>query len=177
MRLCVTKKALELPVFVFLFSFPSVILDGLKKLILYFACISALGAGDQLRTNKHDMSCALEPCPLEKNVNGGFKGELAQSCFSTTTNIISPLSMGTKLGRIVTCHEEFPPIKSHISTTAMLIATKFGWMMTCLESLLPTISYYRLISVLAKSCDILQPLYLHYHSAYGQQTWQDDDIP
>ena len=99
------EKALQLPVYVFLFSFPSVISDGLKKLIFYFSCISALGAGAQWRTNKHDMSCALEPCPLEKNVNGGFKGEHVQSCFSTTTDIISPLSMGTKLGRIVTCHK------------------------------------------------------------------------
>ena len=28
-----------------------------------------------------------------------------------------------------------------------------------------------------RSRDKLKPLYLHYHSAHGHQTWQDDSLP
>ena len=61
--------------------------------------------------------------------------------------------MATKLGRLVTCHEGLPPIKSHeplitgsreitsqtkkISTTGAPMVTKLGRMLTCFNELLP----------------------------------------
>ena len=50
----------------------------------------------------------------------------------------------TKIGRVVTCHEVVPPLKSHDP----------------------------LIVWSCKITDDLKPLYLHYHIAYGYQTWQ-----
>ena len=53
--------------------------------------------------------------------------------------------------------------KNHyISTTRVPMATKLGRMVTHLDGLLPLKS---------RSRDDLKPLYLHYHSAYGNETW------
>ena len=58
------------------------------------------------------------PFALETNSNGGFKWEPVESSSSNTKNM-SPLLQflwmlfATKLGRIVTCYEGLPLIKSH----------------------------------------------------------------
>ena len=46
-------------------------------------------------------------------------------------------------------------------------------MVTYLDRLLPKESHDLFLSGLAISRDTLKPLYLHYHSANGHQTWQD----
>ena len=45
------------------------------------------------------------------------------------------------------------------------------------EELLLVKSHSPLITVLTRSRNKLKPLYLHYYSAYGHQTWQDGDSP
>ena len=52
------------------------------------------------------------------------------------------------------------------------MATKLGRMVTYLEGLPIKSSALGV----AKSRDKLKPLYLHYHSAYGSQAWQDADL-
>ena len=49
-------------------------------------------------------------------------------------------------------------------------ATKLGKVETYLEGLLPI----KLLDL--SSSDKLKPLYLHYQSVYGPQTWQDGDL-
>ena len=50
-----------------------------------------------------------------------------------------------------------------ISNTTVLMATKLGRMATYLQVVLQS--------------DKQRPLYLHYQSTYGNQIWQDDDLP
>ena len=69
-------------------------------------------------------------------------------------------------------HKDHLTNQTHcISTTRMSMATKLGRMVTYLDDLLPIKSHDPLIT---QSFEIILSLYLHYHSAYGQQTWQDD---
>ena len=57
----------------------------------------------------------------------------------------------------------------------MPVATKPGMMVTYLKWVLPRKSHDPWPRGLARSLDKLKPLYLHYHSVYGHQTWQDGD--
>ena len=49
------------------------------------------------------------------------------------------------------------------------MAAKTDRVVTYLEELIPT--------KLLRSCDSLKIFYLHFHSVYGHQTWQDDNLP
>ena len=60
----------------------------------------------------------------------------------------------------------------YISTTRMSVATKLGRMVVHLDLLLPKKLHGPLITL---SCEIKSQaktiIYLHYHSAYGNETW------
>ena len=55
----------------------------------------------------------------------------------------------------------------------MLVATKFGRVGIYNEELPFINSHNPLISVLARSREMLDLLYFSYKNAYGHQTWQD----
>ena len=86
---------------------------------------------------------------------------------SITTTITS-----TKLDRVVTYHEEVPPINS--LDPLITWSCNITWqtkIITPLAGLLPIWSHD-----FARSRDKLTPLYLHCHSAFGHQTWQNGDL-
>ena len=102
---------------------------------------------------------------------------------STTT-----VSIETKLGRLVTNFKVLLIIKSHdplikwcskimrktiISSTSL---PQYLWP-TNFAGLLPINSHDSWICVLIRSRDKLKLLCLYYYSAYGNQTWQFDDLP
>ena len=58
----------------------------------------------------------------------------------------------------------------------MPIAAKLDHMLTYLDGVLPLKSHDTLIMWSSKSGDKLEPLNLHYHSAYDYQAWQDGDL-
>ena len=82
--------------------------------------------------------------------------EHRESCFSTTKNISTiTIAMATNLGRVVSHHEGFQPIKSrdplitwsfkttwqaknNISTTRVTVTAKLGRILTYIDGLLPT---------------------------------------
>ena len=104
------------------------------------------------------------------------------------------MPMATNVGRIVTYLAEPLPIESHepLITCSCKILRKAktiissltqclwppnltGWWITLMDSCLwsPTTLWPR---GLVRSRDNIKSLYLHYHSAYVHQTWQDDDL-
>ena len=56
------------------------------------------------------------------------------------------------------------------------MATKLGRMMTYFERLLTIKSFYALITWSCKVTWQKNPLYLYCKSAYGKETWQNDDF-
>ena len=58
----------------------------------------------------------------------------------------------------------------------MSIATKLCRMQIYLKRIPPIKLFDPLVTGLARSRDRLKPLYLHYHSVYGHQTWQVGDL-
>ena len=55
--------------------------------------------------------------------------------------------------------------------------TKLGKLVTNFEELLPIMLCDLLVIWSSEiACDKLKPLYLHYHSAYGYQTWHDGHL-
>ena len=80
------KVATKFLFFLF-FSFSSVFLDGVTKVI---CSISALGLCDLYWTYRYDAAYAFKPCTLEIKRNGRFKGVYVECCSSTTKNI-SPI--------------------------------------------------------------------------------------
>ena len=56
------------------------------------------------------------------------------------------------------------------------MVAKLGKMVTYLERFLPIKSQTISLCGLKRSRDKLNPLYIHYHNAYGSQTWQGGDI-
>ena len=69
-------------------------------------------------------------------------------------------------------------LESHVTNknyyfliTSVPIATKLDMMVAHLDGLLPTKFHNPLSRDLATSRDKLKPLYLHYDSAYGHETW------
>ena len=108
------------------------------------------------------------------------------------STITVPLT--TKLGRMVTYLEGLLTIKLHEAWTCGLarscdkqkslclrlpMATKPGRMVAYLDWLLSTKSHDFSFSSrdLMRSCDKIEPLYLHYHIAYGHRTWEDGTFP
>ena len=102
--------------------------------------------------------------------------------------------VATKLGRVVTYHQGFPPIKSRnllITWSGRIksqnkavylhyitpMATKLGRVVTYLEGLLRIKSHMALESCrFARPCEKLK-IFLHHHIAFGHQTWQCSDLP
>ena len=54
--------------------------------------------------------------------------------------------------------------------------TKVWWMVTSLRGFYLQGHMTLWSCGLARSCDKLKPLCLHYHIAFGHQTWQDGDL-
>ena len=111
----VTWKALELPVLLS-FSFSSVFLDGLTKVIwvisFYFCFRSVWSIWDLLTW----FSICFQVTCFRDNRYGGYKRQHIESCSSTTKkHFISntAMHMSTKLTKEVTYHERLLPIKSH----------------------------------------------------------------
>ena len=70
--------------------------------------------------------------------------------------------------------------KNHyVSTIRLPMATKSGRMVAYLDWLLSTKSHDFSFSSrdLMRSCDKIEPLYLHYHIAYGHRTLEDGTFP
>ena len=93
------------------------------------------------------------------------------------------MPMGTKLDRVVTYHEGIPPIKSRdpLITWSCEI-TRQTKTITNSTTRLAVGSYQKrhmnvLSRGLAKLRDKLKPLYVHYQSAFGHQTWQNCNLP
>ena len=57
------------------------------------------------------------------------------------------------------------------------MATKIGRMVTDLDGHLPIKSHDPLIRGLVRPHSKLKLLYLQYHNAYGDQPWQDGNLP
>ena len=108
---------------------------------------------------------------------------------STTT-----VPIATKLGRMIICLDGLLPVKSHDclitwsweitrqnKTTISPLSERLWlpnlaeWWHTLMGSCLQ--SHITLWSHIVRSCDKLKSVYLHYHSAYGYQTWQDGNLP
>ena len=70
----------------------------------------------------------------------------------------------------------FNHYKLFIFTTAMPRATKLDKMVTYHDGVSPIKSHDLWSHRLSKSRDKLKT-HLHYHSAYGQQIWQDRNLP
>ena len=67
----------------------------------------------------------------------------------------------------------------YISTNTVPVTTKRNRVVTKFERLLSIIFFPNSTlwsRDLARSCNELKSLYLHYPSAYSNQTWQDDDL-
>ena len=101
--------------------------------------------------------------------------------------IISPLhdAMITKHSRTVIYHEGVPPIRPHdpllMQFWNITWQTKINLFPRCLGP--QNLAEWWLIlwvtlqqRDLARSCDKLKSLYIHYHNAYDYQTWQDGYI-
>ena len=68
--------------------------------------------------------------------------------------------------------------KHFTSTIRVAISINICSMLTYLDALLLIISHNTLITWLFRIMwQIKKPLYLHYHSAYVHQIWQDGDVP
>ena len=87
----------------------------------------------------------------EININDTFKQEHLESCSSITKNVISPVP-----------HSLWPP---NFAGWWFFLRSSYPYSYLMVRSRGP-----------AKLWDKLKPLYLHYCSAYGQQTWQDGDF-
>ena len=57
------------------------------------------------------------------------------------------------------------------------MATKGGSIVTYLDELVPKSHMTVWSCGIPRSFDKLKPLYLHYHSVYSHQTWQDGYLP
>ena len=104
----------------------------------------------------HQVMWPLDPVFLQDHMENW-------KCYIPTTKI----SIATKFGRLVTYHEEFPPIRLHEplitwswkitwKTMTLAIATKCDISYSTLRSRGPAISPGK-----------VKPLYLNYHSVYG----------
>ena len=84
-----------------------------------------------------------------------------------------------KLGMGVTCYEGIPPIMSHnpLITCSFEITWKVlaGWQLALRDSYPCYLTFWP--RGFARSYDKQKSLYLCYHTAYGNQTWQCCDLP
>ena len=75
-------------------------------------------------------------------------------------------------------HPDHVVLQSHLTnenhyifTTGVLMATKLGWIVAHFIGLLPIKLHDPWSRDLMRLPHKLKALYLHYHSAYGQETW------
>ena len=91
------------------------------------------------------------------------------------------MSMATNLNRVVTYHERLPPLGSYepLITRSCEIMWQTKIIITPLVEWLrqPNLTgwYLTLMGCYPESHK-LKPLYLHYHSGYGLETWLDGDL-
>ena len=150
-----------------------------------------------LRVPELDKSCALTKIKMAGVSRHAYAVSHLREVYyiCRTVNIFTiTMPMAIKLGRVVTYHEWLPPIKSHdpLMTSSCEIMRQnkniiyppphcleppnwTGWWLALRSSYLESHIPLDWLG-LARLCDSLKMLYLHYHSIYGHQTWQDDHL-
>ena len=117
------------------------------------------------------------------NVNSTLWSRGLSEIMWETKTIISPLPQCLWPPNVVSSHNVTIPFGhvvlrdhatnwNHMTTTTVPMATTLGRMVTNLKWILPimlTLPFGPV--VFQRSCEKLKPLYLHYHSVCGHQTW------
>ena len=144
MRLRVTQKALQSSFqFFYSFSFSSLLLDEMEKVIFKLFPNAALSTCDQDRSCYY-MSCTFKPCPVEINSDDGLKWEHLEFSSSVTKSM------------------------SLLSQDLWSPNLTGGWL--TMSGSHPKVKWLWLRG-LSKSRDKLKSFYLYCQSAYYYQTW------